>query len=357
MRAMQIINWGAPLELRTCETPVPKGEEILLRVDACGVCHSDLHIWDGFFDLGNDQKFAIEERGVQLPFTLGHEPVGTVVAKGADVSSFVEIGESYAVYPWINCGECQPCQNRLTQICDAPKIIGTRVDGAYADHVLVPRAEFLVDYKGIEPELACILGCAGLTSYSALKKVELDSLDGRDSLLIIGSGGVGLAAISIARALCDARIIVADIDPSKRDAALQAGAAKVVDANAESALGKIDVLAQSQEGMGVAASIDFVGLPQTMSLGLNALRKGGQHIHVGLFGGAHSLSLPPVAFRMLRISGSYVGTLIEFRELIALVRDGMEMAIPISTRPLEEASGALEDLRQGKIVGRVVLKP
>jgi len=357
MRAMQIINWGAPLELRTSETPVPKGEEILLRVDACGVCHSDLHIWDGFFDLGNDQKIAIEERGVQLPFTLGHEPAGTVVAKGDDASSFVEIGGRYAVYPWINCGECQPCQNRLTQICDAPKIIGTRVDGAYADHVLVPRAEFLVDYKGIEPELACILGCAGLTSYSALKKVELDSLDGRDSLLIIGSGGVGLTAISIAKSLCDARIIVADIDPSKRDAALQVGAAEVVDANEENALGEIQALAQSRGGNGVAASIDFVGLPQTMNFGLNALRKGGLHIHVGLFGGAHSLSLPPVAFRMLRIIGSYVGTLAEFQELISLVRNDLDLSIPISTRPLEEASGALEDLRQGKIVGRVVLKP
>ena len=137
MRSMQIINWGEPLELRESETPKPAGSEVLVRVKSCGICHSDLHIWEGFFDLGNGQKFPIEDRGVHLPFTLGHEAAGIVVAMGPEAKG-VEVGDSYAIYPWINCGECEPCENGLTQICDAPKIIGTRVNGAYSDYVLVP---------------------------------------------------------------------------------------------------------------------------------------------------------------------------------------------------------------------------
>ena len=98
MRSMQIIKWGEPLELRESETPTPQGSEVLVRVDACGVCHSDLHIWKGFFDLGNDQKFQIEERGVHLPFTMGHEPAGTVIAAGSEAQG-IETGKSYAIYP------------------------------------------------------------------------------------------------------------------------------------------------------------------------------------------------------------------------------------------------------------------
>ena len=353
---MQITKWGEPLELYTSDTPAPSGAEVLVRIEACGVCHSDLHIWEGFFDLGNGQKFAIEDRGVHLPFILGHEPVGTVIAKGENAGD-VDEGRSYVIYPWINCGDCEPCRNGLTQVCDAPQIIGTRVNGAYADHVVVPNADYLVDHDGISPDLACTLACAGLTAYSALKKIIPETLTARDTLLIIGAGGVGLTAICIARALSRARILVADIDMEKRDVALSLGADDVIDPAADDAAERLQSLSHRDTGNGIAASIDFVGLPQTMSLGVACLRKGGQHVHVGLFGGAYQLSLPPLAFRMLRICGSYVGTLAEFRELVALAKGGLEMPIPINPRPLEEASQALAELRAGEVVGRIVLKP
>ncbi len=264
-----------------------------------------------------------------------------------------EVGRSYVIYPWINCGTCQPCRAGMTQVCDRPQTIGTRVDGAYSDHVIVPDSRFLVAHDGIDPNLACTLACSGLTAYSALKKVGLESLTSRDSLLIVGAGGVGLTALCLAKALCDACIVIAEIDPAKREAALGLGADRVVDSRGETAVGE----AQAVGSDGIAAAIDFVGLPQTMMFGLAALRKGGLHVHVGLFGGAHSLSLPPLAFRMLRIAGSYVGTLTEFRELVALVQQGLDLPVPITPRPLEEAGAALQDLRDGKVLGRVVLKP
>ena len=356
MRSMQIIEWGKPLQMRELPTPIPKGTELLVQVESCGVCHSDLHIWEGFFDLGNGQKFAISERGVHPPFTMGHEPVGKVIAQGPDAIG-ADIGKSYAVYPWIECGHCRPCTTGLPQICDAPKIIGTRVAGAYSDHVIVPNAKYLVDYSGINPDLAATLACSGLTTYSALNKLDLAKMTNQDTLLIIGAGGLGLSAICIARALCNARIVVVDIDSDKRAAARTIGADIVIYSAASDAGAQLSGFADAQDGRGIAASVDFVGLPQTMAFALAALRKGGQHVHVGLFGGAHPISLPPLAFRMLRVMGSYVGTLEEFRALVKLVQGGLALPIPISTRPLDQAAQALADLQSGKILGRVVLRP
>jgi len=353
---MQIVEWGKPLELRVAEAPEPKGGEILIHVEACGVCHSDLHIRQGFFDLGNGHKFPIEARGVYPPFTMGHEPAGTVVATGPNAAN-VEIGKSYVIYPYIECGNCEPCRNGLAHICDTPRIIGTRVHGAYSDYVMVPDAKYLIEHDGIESELACLLACSGLTSFSALKKLDLGRMTQDDTLLIIGAGGLGLMAVCLARALCKARIAVADTDPAKRRAALGLGAAAAIDNGNKDDVEGLRAFAKAHNGSGVAATVDFVGSSETMGLGLSVLRKGGRHIHVGLFGGAYSLSLPPLAFRMLRAEGSYVGSLDEMRELVRLVQGGLELPVPITTRRLEEAESALNDLQAGSVVGRIVLIP
>lgn len=356
MRAMQIIEWGKPLELRRHEKPEPEGGEVLVQIEACGVCHSDVHIWQGYFDLGNGRKFPISERGVHPPFTMGHEPAGKVVAKGPSAGD-VEIGKSYVVYPWIDCGRCEPCRNGLAQICDKPRIIGTRVHGAYADYVIVPDAKYLIDHQGIETERACILACSGLTAYSALKKLSPERLTEADSVLIIGAGGLGLMAVCLARALSPARILVAEIAADKRKTAREIGADEAFDSTDADALARVRDAASAEGRRGIAAAIDFVGLPETMALGIAALRKGGQHVHVGLFGGALPLSLPPLAFRMLRLQGSYVGTLAELKALIALVQDGLDLPVPVTTRPLEAAQSALDDLIAGTVQGRIVLVP
>src|SRR5438309_5738689 len=120
MRAMQIIEWGKPLEARDYPDPEPQGEEVLLRVEAAGVCHSDVHIWDGHFDLGGGQQISLESRGVRLPFTMGHEIAGEVAALGPRASG-VKVGDKVVAYPWIGCGECAVCRKGEELLCLNPR--------------------------------------------------------------------------------------------------------------------------------------------------------------------------------------------------------------------------------------------
>ena len=134
MRAMQIIEWGKPLEAREYPDPEPKGEEVLLRVEAAGVCHSDVHIWDGYFDLGGERQISLESRGVHLPFTMGHEIAGEVAALGPRASG-VKVGDKLVAYPWIGCGECAVCRKGEELLCLNPRTLGTRRAGGYGTHV------------------------------------------------------------------------------------------------------------------------------------------------------------------------------------------------------------------------------
>ena len=148
MRAMQIIEWGEPLEARDYPDPEPQGEEVLLRVEAAGVCHSDVHIWDGHFDLGDGKQISLASRGVALPFTMGHEIAGEVVALGPNASG-VRVGDKVVAYPWIGCGECAVCQKGEELLCLNPRTLGTRRAGGYGSHVIVPHGRYLLPHDGI----------------------------------------------------------------------------------------------------------------------------------------------------------------------------------------------------------------
>ena len=350
MYSQQIIEWGEPLQGRETPTPEPQGTEVLVRVTACGVCHSDIHIWDGGFDLGGGQRLSLAERGVNLPFTMGHEVVGDVVALGPEAEG-VEVGQQRIVFPWIGCGTCPVCERGEELLCMAPRTVGTRKPGGYADHVIVPHARYLIDYTGIPTDLACTYACSGVTAYSALKKV--DSLREDDHLLIIGAGGVGMSAVHFAGSVVKAKVIVADVDGDKRAAARQAGAWQTIDNSEPDAIARV----VEMTGGGAAASIDFVGAPATGGLGFHVLRKGGTMVSVGLYGDAMPLSLALMPLKMVTIQGSYVGSLEEMHEMMALVQGGQVAPIPLETRPLNQATEALADLRAGRVMGRVVLKP
>jgi len=352
MRSYQIVEPGKPLEARELDTPAPQGSEVLLSVEACGVCHSDLHLWDGYFDLGDGRKAEVAGRSFPLPFTLGHEAVGTVEAVGPEAEG-VEPGDRRAIYPWVGCGECRVCRAGDEHVCEKPRAIGINVAGGYSDHLLVPHPRYLVDFGSVPDALAGTYACSGVTAYSALKKaaplVEKD-----DWLLIVGAGGVGLNAVHIARNVVEGRIVVADIDPAKRDAAKAAGADEVVD-NSDPAARK--ALRQITGGPGASAAIDFVGAPASAQFGLGGLRKNGTLIVVGLYGGSMPLSLALLPLQNYTVRGSYVGSLAEFRELIELAKAGKIPALEVSERPLSEANAALEALRNGEILGRLVLRP
>jgi alcohol dehydrogenase, propanol-preferring len=215
----------------------------------------------------------------------------------------------------------------------------------------VPHSRYLFPFGSIDPVLAATYACSGLTAYSALKKAA-GRLRGRH-LLVIGAGGVGLAGISIAKAILDEPIIVVDIDASKREAAKAAGAQFAFDPSEDSA--REEILAITDGG--APAAVDFVGSGKSATFGFHALRPGGLLVIVGLFGG--TMSIPAILFPMskLTVQGSFVGSLGEMKELMHLVREGKIPAIPVETRPLESADQTLQDLKKGRIVGRAVLTP
>jgi D-arabinose 1-dehydrogenase-like Zn-dependent alcohol dehydrogenase len=344
MISYQIIEHGQPLQKVLAATPEPKGSEVLMRVTRAGVCHSDLHIWQGYFDLGGGKRFYVKERGCIPPFTLGHEPLGVVAALGPRAKG-VKVGQKRLIFPWIGCGKCAVCQAGQDNYCvSGSRILGVNRPGGYATHVLVPDPKYLVDASGIDDAFAATLACSGLTAYSASTK--LPALAAKDRVAVIGCGGVGLAGVAVLRAHGVRHIVACDIDPAKLDTARKLGAKETIDTRSPQA---------PQQLLGVAGAIDFVGMPATAALGIAALRKGGRYILVGLHGGELVHPLPPIAQRAIGIIGSYVGNLQELREVVALAKKRKLKPLPVETRPAAEANAALEDLKAGRVVGRVVL--
>src|SRR5262245_54888401 len=226
MRSYQVCECGAPLRLAESEAPTPQGTEVLMRVLAAGVCHSDLHIWDGYYEVGGGKRLNLVQRGIKLPLTMGHENVGEVIALGPDVKG-VKVGDVRLVNPWIGCGQCKVCLRNEENLCVKPQSIGVYAQGGYATHLVVPHPRHLFDIGKLSPREAAPLACSGVTAYSALKKLSATLKD--EPLVIIGAGGVGLMGVTLARKMGASAVIVVDIDPAKRDAALQAGATLAID--------------------------------------------------------------------------------------------------------------------------------
>lgn len=353
MRSYIVKEWGQPLELRESETPAPTGCEVLVRITAAGVCHSDLHIHDGYYDLGNGKKLANAERGVYPGIAMGHEIAGTVEAIGPEASG-VSVGDDVVVYPWIGCGECDACALGDEQNCPSMRTLGIFRDGGYSTHCLVPEAQYCVPLDGIAPEVASLYACSGITTFHALKKFDAATFKS-EPVLIIGGGGLGQMAITILNGMGGYGAIVADVDPSKRELAMQNGAKAVVDPHDEDVVAQIKKLAPS--GRGLRMAIDLVGNPDTLQLGVDVMVKGAKVVSVGLMGGEFTIPTPFLPMRALTLEGTYVGTLQELRDLMALVREQHIPAPPIVKHRLDDVQQVLDDLRAGKIAGRGVLVP
>lgn len=347
MISYQVETFGTPLAQKLREIPQPQGREVVLRIGSCGVCHSDVHLHDGYFDLGNDVKLDMT-RTLKPPRTLGHEIAGTVVAVGPDAVG-VKVGDRRVVFPWIGCGECSLCAAGDEHLCNSPRALGIHRDGGFATHTVVPHAKYLLDYGSLAEEQACTYACSGLTAYSALKKVGI--LGPKDPLLIIGAGGVGLSGIRLARQMFGVAPIVVELDRGKWDIAREAGAGELIDPSAEGAL-----KALLKATGGVAAAVDFVGAASSFNFGFGALRKAGKLICVGLFGGSTPIVPAMVSMKAVSVTGSYVGSLQEMQELMDIAKTGALPDLPLGTQPLASATQALEDLRAGRIRGRTILK-
>jgi len=345
MHRQSLTAYGAPLCETIVEAPRPQGSEVLVRIARCGVCHSDLHMQDGYFLLGDGKQLDVRA-GRSLPFTLGHEIAGVVESAGPDAGAAP--GAAVAVYPWIGCGQCAACKFGDENICAAPRHLGITADGGFATHVLVPHPRYLIDYAPLSASYAGALMCSGLTAYAALKR--LSERAARAPLLLVGLGGVGLMGLALARAMYGEAPFVADIDPKKREAALAAGARAAfdpADPNARKALLKASG--------GIYAAVDFAGSDKSLTFTTGVLAKGGKVVVTGLIGGGYSMAVAMFPLKAMTIEGTQTSTLAEARELIDLVRAKNIAPPPIAERPLAQASATLDDLRAGCIVGRVVL--
>jgi len=351
MRSFQVRSCGEPLVCVETTTPQPQGTEVLLRVLAAGVCHSDLHIWEGFYDIGGGKRINLADRGVTLPLTMGHENVGEVVAVGPDAKG-VRVGDRRIAFPWIGCGTCAVCRREEEQLCTAPRFLGVFRSGGYSDHLMMPHPRYLVDYGDIPADQAAPLACSGVTTYGALKKLGREII-AREAVVIVGAGGLGLMCLSILKAMKGRGAIVLDIDAKKRAAAMQAGALAAIDPNAPDAQQQIVQAA----GGALWAAVDLVGSSSTVALCIDCLTKGGALIVVGLYGGEVTIPTPFLPLRALTVRGSYTGSLGELKELIALVRHAPLPYVPMRVRPLDEANSALNDLKAGRVIGRQVLGP
>jgi D-arabinose 1-dehydrogenase-like Zn-dependent alcohol dehydrogenase len=347
LHRQSLVAYATPLRETTGECPQPCGTQVLVRITRCGVCHSDLHLQDGYFRLGEEKKLDVRS-GRMLPFTLGHEIAGTVDALG-EAAQGLHIGDAVAVYPWIGCGECKACRRGEENICSAPRHLGVNVDGGFASHVLIPHPRYALDASGVAPEHAAVLMCSGLTAYAALTRLAREAL--LSPLLLVGMGGVGMMGLALAIAIFKQPPFVADIDPDKREAALAAGAAAAFDPSEESA--RRALLAKSEGG--VYGACDFAGSTASLAFATGALARGGRVVITGLLGGTFSMPSALFALKAIAIEGMQTGTLAQARELLELIRERSLRFPPIRERPMAEAQAALDALRAGKVLGRVVL--
>ena len=350
MKAYQVVENGKPLVEKNIAKPVPNGNEILIKTVACGVCHSDVHIHEGFFSLGDDAKLPVPLMTDAL--AMGHEIYGEVVEIGDNVEG-IEIGKKYVAYPWIGCGECNECKNGREHYCSplTTKNLGINVNGGYAEYVLVPHSKYLFDAGNTPDEVAGSYACRGLTAYSALKKANLEK--GQNGVVIISAGGLVLLSLKIIQAAYSINPIVVDIDNEKLELAKKAGASAVINSNDEKIYEKI---AELTDG-GATSVIDFVGASETFELasGMFGMKRGGTYVIVGLIGGQTKLQLPMTTLTARTIRGVYVGSLQEMEELMQLVRENKIDHVEVEKRNVSEANNTLNDLKKGKINGLVCL--
>ena len=348
MRRQSLVKFDAPLCETIVDTPKPQGSEVLLRIERCGLCHSDLHIQDGYADLGGGKRLDTT-RGMTLPFTLGHEIAGVVEEVGAEVGKEL-IGTKKAAFPWIGCGKCRDCLNGDENLCLKHRFLGVSIDGGFASHVLVPDAKFLLDYDPLPVNQAATLMCSGVTAYGALKR--LVDRPRQRNLLLVGLGGVGMMGLSFAQAMFKQRISVADINPAARETALQSGAAVAYDPSEPDIAKRI---IRETEG-GFDGIVDFAGSEKSMAFAVSALARGGKIVVSGLMGGHFTLPMVQWIYKRMTIEGFMVGTLVEAHELMALARAGKIKPTPMREEPMGDVQKWIDALRAGKVVGRIVLR-
>ncbi|WP_046470187.1 alcohol dehydrogenase catalytic domain-containing protein [Allosalinactinospora lopnorensis] len=341
MRALRLLHWGKPARLMDVPAPVAQDGEVLIRVRAAGLCHSDIHVLDS-----GPATFPFEP-----PFTLGHEIAGEVVDAPGDSTL---VGSMVVVYaPW-GCGTCQRCRSGALNYCDRSGTsgiagLGLGTDGGLAEFVTV-EASRIIDIGDLDPLDAVPLTDAGLTSWHALGQAGHRLADG-GAALVIGIGGLGHLAVQLLRAVTPAVVVTVDARVEALDLARQSGAHHIVDAN--SAHLRKDLLELSPAGYDVV--LDMVGAQTTLDLAREVLRTNAHLSIVGSAGGALRLAKPGV-LPGLQVSLPFWGTRGDLVDVVSMAGRGL-VRPQVVRYALDNYAEALDDLRHGRVRGRAALVP
>jgi len=350
MRSARILKTKEPLHLEDLGTPKPKHEQVLVRVESAGVCHSDLHLWEGGYAGPQGIFMKVEDRGVRFPLTPGHEVAGRIEEIGESVTGF-QTGERVLVYPWIGEGLCPACRVGEENLCDSPRTLGIYQDGGYSELILVPSHKYLVKIQNLDISASASLACSGLTAYTAVKKANAQA---SETMVLVGAGGLGLMAVQLAKAITNAQVVIVDVDDKKLSEAKRLGADQTINSLSIDAVKGIKDITS---GIGSEIVIDFVNNAKTAQTTINMIRKRGRLIMVGLFGGALELNLPLIPLRAFTLTGAYTGRFADLIDLVALAKSGKIQSVVSRKYKLDEVNQALNELKDGKIIGRAVLNP
>lgn len=336
MKAAVLRDFTHPIAIEDIETPEPGAGDVLIRVRACGVCHSDLHLAEGDWDL--------LKRATKLPLVLGHEVAGTVETTGEGVTELAP-GDRVGV-PWLHwtCGECEYCREGREVLCGKQAITGVTVDGGYAEFIRAKASHVTRIPESLSFEEAAPLFCAGLTVYRALKSAGLAA---GQRVAVFGVGGLGHLAIQIVKAR-GAEAIAIDIAEDKLALARELGAAHVMDVSKEDVRKKLRALGGAHIVIVTSAS------KAAYESAFGCVRKGGTLAVVGMPAESVPVSMVSLVAGEIRVVSSAVGTREDLRELLDLAATGA-VRCRIETAPLAEAAAALARLKKNTVSGRIVL--
>jgi len=353
MRAARIVKPKEALEVQELETPKPKGSQVLVKVLSSGVCHSDIHLWEGGYEGPGGTFLKTTDRGVKYPVTPGHEIAGTIESMGEEAEGRFVKDDKVLVYPWIGEGTCPACRIGEENLCDKPRSLGIYNDGGYSDHVLIPSYRYLVKIEDdLDINEAATLSCSALTAYNAVKNARLRP---DDNVVIVGAGGLGLMAMQLAKAIAGAKIIAIDLEDDKLKVARKDGHANnIINSKKED---PVKTVMELTDKIGADAVIDFVNGSKTVETDMQILRRRAKLVLVGLYGGELKLSLVTMPTRAYKIIGSYTGSLNDLDELVSLAKRKIIKPVVSDKFKLDQATEALSKLKDGKIMGRGVITP
>jgi NAD+-dependent secondary alcohol dehydrogenase Adh1 len=339
MKAARLNRYREPFTLKAVDEPRLRGaHDIVVRVAACGLCRTDIHIIDGM----------LEPFGVQLPYTPGHETAGWVEQVGSAVRT-VCAGDSVLVCPHDSCGLCHPCRLGLDTHCESVRMPGLTTDGGFAQRMLTSERGVVRLPAGLSPADMAPHADAGLASYHAVKRAA-SMLGASDSVVVLGVGGLGHVAVQLLKLLTPADVIAIDVSEEALELAHQLGADHTLTGGRAAVESVRDI-----SGGGVRAVIDFVGEGDAPRHAIGMLRRGGYYFLVG-YGGDINLPASTIVANELSIVGNLVGTHSELEELVWLAAAG-KVSLRTRRYPLDDINAAVEDLRGGRMIGRAVVMP